>query len=238
MTRSGLRPRSSPKPRWPSARTSSPCRRPRSGARFTGRLRLGHAGEGDHGRGAGGIDRLCRRHAMPRPDPPPNAHQVPARTGQRGRTHAVYYRDSQGHEPVNQWLEALLVAKPAAVAKIDDFMQEHLNSRRADAPLPSFRSPRRSTAACASCGFDSRTPDTACCTSAPATSSSSSMASRSTRGPSPLPTCKSPSDASQTSRPGWTLRSASALARPGMMPHPGADSSSEHRSTLTATYLD
>lgn len=75
---------------------------------------------------------------MPRPDPPPNAHQVPARTGQRGRTHAVYYRDSQGHEPVNQWLEALLVAKPAAVAKIDDFVQEHLNSRRVDAPPPEF----------------------------------------------------------------------------------------------------
>ena len=41
-----------------------------------------------------GIDRLCRRHAMPRPRPPPNAHQVPPRTGQRGRTQAVYYRDA------------------------------------------------------------------------------------------------------------------------------------------------
>ncbi len=50
----------------------------------------------------------------------------------------MYYRDSQGHEPVNDWLESLLVTKPAAVAKIDEFVEEHLNGRRADAPPAEF----------------------------------------------------------------------------------------------------
>jgi phage-related protein len=50
----------------------------------------------------------------------------------------VYYRDSQGREPVNDWLEALLAAKPAAVAKIDESVEEHLNGRRADSPPPEF----------------------------------------------------------------------------------------------------
>lgn len=51
---------------------------------------------------------------------------------------AVYYRDSQGREPVNDWLEALLATKPAAVAKIGEFVEEYLNSRRADAPPAEF----------------------------------------------------------------------------------------------------
>ena len=33
---------------------------------------------------------------------------------------------------------ALLVKQPAAAAKIDDFVEEHLNSRRADGPPPEF----------------------------------------------------------------------------------------------------
>lgn len=56
----------------------------------------------------------------------------------RGRTQSVYYRDSQGGEPVNRWLESLLATKPAAVAKIDEFVEEHLNGRRADGPPPEF----------------------------------------------------------------------------------------------------
>lgn len=35
----------------------------------------------------------------------------------RGRTQSVYYRDSQGGEPVNRWLESLLATKPAAVPR-------------------------------------------------------------------------------------------------------------------------
>lgn len=65
-------------------------------------------------------------------------NQIMSRTRHRGRTQAVYYRDSHGREPVNDWLEALLSTKPAAVAKIDEFVQEHLNSRRADGPPPEF----------------------------------------------------------------------------------------------------
>jgi phage-related protein len=61
-----------------------------------------------------------------------------SRTGHRGTTQAVYYRDSQGREPVNDWLETLLAAKPSAVAKIDDFVEEHLNSRRAGDPPTEF----------------------------------------------------------------------------------------------------
>jgi phage-related protein len=39
---------------------------------------------------------------------------------------------------VNDWLESLLAVKPTAVAKIDDFVEEHLNGRRADDPPPEF----------------------------------------------------------------------------------------------------
>jgi phage-related protein len=55
-----------------------------------------------------------------------------------GRTQAVYYRDSRGNEPVYDWLEGLLATRPAVVAKIDAFIDEHLNSRRTDAPPPEF----------------------------------------------------------------------------------------------------
>jgi phage-related protein len=75
---------------------------------------------------------------MSRAASPPKPSQIVSRLGHRGGTQAVYYRDSQGREPVNDWLEKLLATKPAAVAKIDDFVQEHLNSRRADAPPSAF----------------------------------------------------------------------------------------------------
>ncbi len=58
--------------------------------------------------------------------------------GHPQRTQAVYYRDRHGREPVNDWLGALLVKQPAAVAKIDDFVEEHLNSRRVGGPPPEF----------------------------------------------------------------------------------------------------
>lgn len=56
----------------------------------------------------------------------------------RGSTQAVYYRDARGREPVNDWLESMLAGKPAAVAKIDEFVEEHLNGRRAGDPPPEF----------------------------------------------------------------------------------------------------
>lgn len=50
----------------------------------------------------------------------------------------MYYRDAQGREPVNDWLESLLAAKPVAVAKIDEFVEEYLNSRSAGDPPSEF----------------------------------------------------------------------------------------------------
>jgi hypothetical protein len=79
-----------------------------------------------------------------------------SRAERRGMTQAVYYRDSDGREPVNGWLESLLTTRPAAVAKIDAFVEQHLNGHRTDNPVRSFVSPRRSRAAYASCGFDSQ----------------------------------------------------------------------------------
>lgn len=50
-------------------------------------------------------------------------------------TQAIYYRDKRGAEPVNRFIEAL-PAKRAA--KIDDFVEEHLNGNAPDAPPPEF----------------------------------------------------------------------------------------------------
>ena len=55
-----------------------------------------------------------------------------------GRTRAVYYRDSQGCEPVNDWLEELITTKPVAAAKIDDHVEEYLNGRHRGDPPPEF----------------------------------------------------------------------------------------------------
>jgi hypothetical protein len=49
------------------------------------------------------------------------------------RTQAVYYRDGRGAEPVDIFIDGL-PAKRAA--KIDDYVEEHLNGRSSDAPPP------------------------------------------------------------------------------------------------------
>lgn len=51
------------------------------------------------------------------------------------RTQAVYYRDKGGIEPVDEFIEAL-PAKRAA--KIDAYVEEHLNGKEPDAPPPEF----------------------------------------------------------------------------------------------------
>ena len=56
----------------------------------------------------------------------------------RGRTQAVFYRDAKGGEPVDAFLEGLLKTQPAAAAKIDDAIEEHLNGRDPAAPPPEF----------------------------------------------------------------------------------------------------
>jgi len=47
----------------------------------------------------------------------------------------VYYRDSRGAEPVDEFIEAL-PAKRAA--KIDDYVEEYLNDKPPEAPPPEF----------------------------------------------------------------------------------------------------
>jgi phage-related protein len=49
------------------------------------------------------------------------------------QTQAIYYRDRRGGEPVDRFIEGL-PAKRAA--KIDDYIEEHLNGRSPDAPPP------------------------------------------------------------------------------------------------------
>jgi hypothetical protein len=58
-------------------------------------------------------------------------------------TQAVYYRDKRGVEPVDDFVESL-PDKPAA--KIDDYVEEHLNGQSPDSPPPDFRLRRRSRA--------------------------------------------------------------------------------------------
>jgi phage-related protein len=50
-------------------------------------------------------------------------------------TRAVYYRDKEGVEPVDEFIESL-PAKRAA--KIDEYVEEYLNGRPPDAPPPDF----------------------------------------------------------------------------------------------------
>jgi phage-related protein len=51
------------------------------------------------------------------------------------RTQAVYYRDSRGVEPVDEFIQAL---PPKRAAKIDDFVEEYLNGQPPEAPPPAF----------------------------------------------------------------------------------------------------
>jgi ribosome-binding protein aMBF1 (putative translation factor) len=51
------------------------------------------------------------------------------------RTQAVYYRDSRGGEPVGEFIQAL---PPKRAAKIDDFIEEHLNGRPPQEPPAAF----------------------------------------------------------------------------------------------------
>jgi hypothetical protein len=50
-------------------------------------------------------------------------------------TQAIYYRDQSGVEPVDGFIERLPSKR---AAKIDGYIDEHLNGRKADAPPPEF----------------------------------------------------------------------------------------------------
>jgi phage-related protein len=66
----------------------------------------------------------------------PRRPPVASGPANRGPTRSVYYRDADGTEPVNEWLEALMQATPLAAAKIDDYIEEYLNGRDPDEPPP------------------------------------------------------------------------------------------------------
>ncbi len=51
------------------------------------------------------------------------------------QTQAIYYRDKRGVEPVDRFIDAL-PAKRAA--KIDDYIEEHLNGKAPSAPPPEY----------------------------------------------------------------------------------------------------
>ena len=50
-------------------------------------------------------------------------------------TQAVFYRDPQGEEPVDRFIDAL---PPKRAAKIDDHIEEFLNGRPSEAPPPEY----------------------------------------------------------------------------------------------------
>ena len=51
------------------------------------------------------------------------------------QTQAVFYRDERGAEPVDLFIDAL---PPRHAAKIDDYVEEHLNGRPPEAPPPEY----------------------------------------------------------------------------------------------------
>lgn len=174
---------------------------------------------------------------MPRPDPPPNANQITSRTRHRGATQAVYYRDSRGREPVNDWLEALLATKPAAVAKLDDFVEEYLNNRRADDPPPEFRLTSQIDGGLRELRVRFANTRYRLLYQRSGNLVVLLHGLEKNTGALRLPTSGSPRNGSLISGRGWTLSRSSALALPGMMRHRGAGVSGDHWLTLTGTYL-
>jgi phage-related protein len=51
------------------------------------------------------------------------------------RTQAIYYRDEEGAEPVDEFIEALSVKR---AAKIDEYVAEYLNNKPPEAPPPEY----------------------------------------------------------------------------------------------------
>jgi len=51
------------------------------------------------------------------------------------RTQAVFYRDDHGVEPVDEFIAT---QPPKRAAKIDAYIEEHLNGKRPDAPPPEY----------------------------------------------------------------------------------------------------
>jgi phage-related protein len=54
------------------------------------------------------------------------------------KTQAVYYRDPKGREPVREFLDDLARRNPRAAAKIDHYVDRHLDGKPLSAPPPNF----------------------------------------------------------------------------------------------------
>lgn len=139
----------------------------------------------------------------------------------------MHYRGPDGSEPVNDWLESVLPTKPAAVAKIDDFVEEHLNNRSADEPPREF--PITSQIEGGLRELRVRFANTRYRLLYQRSGNLLVLLHAFEKTPAPfrLPTSNLRRNASRTSKQGWTLRPASGLALPGTMRHPGAGSSDE-----------
>lgn len=83
-------------------------------------------------------ERLLVFWLVPSHKRPPHPTQAGQVRSSRQRTQAVFFRDAKGLEPVDAFLEELLVTNPLAAAKIDEAIEEHLNGRRPSAPPPEF----------------------------------------------------------------------------------------------------
>jgi hypothetical protein len=61
--------------------------------------------------------------------------RIVCNAGPVARTQAIYYRDKRGREPVDEFIEVLPAMR---AAKIDNYVEEHLNGQTLDAPPPEF----------------------------------------------------------------------------------------------------
>lgn len=159
----------------------------------------------------------------------PRRPPVASGPANRGPTRSVYYRDADGTEPVNEWLEALMQATPLAAAKIDDYIEEYLNGRDPDEPPPEHPITSKSKAGCASCASGSHGRATGFSTSARAILLSCSTASRRTLAASLRGTSSEPSSASRASGREWTRRPANLHARPATTRRPQHDADQRRR---------
>ncbi len=55
-----------------------------------------------------------------------------------GKTRVIHYRDRHGREPVKEFLDDLARRNPRAAAKIDHYVDRHLDGRPPSAPPPNF----------------------------------------------------------------------------------------------------
>jgi ribosome-binding protein aMBF1 (putative translation factor) len=126
------------------------------------------------------------------------------------RTQAVFYRDERGVEPVDLFINDL---PPRRAAKIDAYVEEHLNGMPPDAPPPPFPITSQIDGDLRELRVRSPTRAIGSSTSAPEISSSCCTRSRSTPGPCRGRTSIWPSDGWRASSVAWTRSGGCPRAR-------------------------